>query len=173
METMQFRRAVDRPFEEAAELFAGAVSCWLPVIVGPGSGTWRARTDEGPMPVNVIVHASPVFVHPDDVRWRRLRVEPDRSFDRASLTGWLTPGVEGDLGLARTDDGAAELRFEGEPRRRSKVTVWLERVVLGDRLSDSGMDTLLDRIAERLATAQPEDPPGRTSGKVTCDVSPR
>lgn len=170
METMRFRRRVDRPFEEAAELFAGAVSCWLPVIVGPDSETWRARTDEGPVAVNVIVHASPVFVHPDECRWRRLRVEPDRSYGRGSLTGWLTPGVEGDLGVAPTPDGRTELRFDGEPGRRSKATIWLERIMLGDQLSDSGMDTLLHDIVERLTTARADDGRGPVSGRVTCGV---
>lgn len=169
MEDMTLSRAVDREFEAAAEIFAGPPSQWLPVIAGPEERSWRAETREGLAAVRVVVTAEAVFVR-DRVRSRRFTIQPDPTDRTAFLAAWLTPAVVGDLGLAPTDDGAAALRFEGTTEGRSWVTTWLERFLVGDRLSRSAVDTLLGQIAEQLATASTGDEPEETSGSHTCLV---
>lgn len=162
MAELTLRRAVDREFEAAAEIFAGPASRWLPVLAGPVERSWRAETREGPAAVRVVITAGAVIVRRDRVRWRRLTIKPDPTDRTAFLAAWLAPAVVGDLGLEPAPDGMAELRFEGTTEGRSWATTWLERMLVGDRLSQSAVDTLTGHIAEQLATASTEDEPGQT-----------
>ncbi len=138
-------------------LFGGPISGWLPVIVGPDEDTWRAETREGPIRVHVTVHAGEVWVLPDGSHRRALEVQPDRSDFRYMMIAGLTPRVQGELRLEPQDGQTTRLVFDGHTRRRSRLTVALERVLVGDPLVRSGIQTMLDVIAERLATA-PLDP---------------
>ena len=167
---MEIDRRVDRAFLEAAETFAGPVTSWLPVIAGPEVGSWRAETEEGPVVVPIVIEAGAVFVPPDQVRWRSLEIRPDPTARQGFLATRLTPTVRGQLGLRRTDDGTAELMFRGEPESRSLLTSWMERLLVGNLLSRSAVETLLDHIAERLAVADGRDETGNTSGTVRCAV---
>lgn len=171
VEDMALTRAVEREFVAAAEIFAGPPSRWLPVIVGPEERSWRAETREGAAAVRVVVTAGAVVVRRDRVRWRRFTIQPDPTDRTAFLAAWLTPAVVGDLGLAPTDDDTAELRFEGTTETRSWMTNWLERFLVGDRLSRSAVDTLLGQIAEQLATASADEEAPQTSGSHTCLVA--
>lgn len=164
VEEMSLRRAVDREFEAAAEIFAGLAWRWLPVIAGPDERSWRAEIREGPAAVRVVITAGAVVVRRDRVRWRRFTVRPDPTDATAFLAAWLTPATVGDLGLEPRPDGLAELRFEGTTEGRSWATTWLERVLVGYRLSRSAVDTLLGQVAEQLATATTDDEPEKTGG---------
>lgn len=153
---------IPRPPDETMPLFDGPVSGWLPVIVGPDEGTWRAETREGPVRVHVLVTPGDVWVLPDDTHRRTLTVTPDRTAARDLLVAGLTPRVEGHLRLEPTDDpGTTRLVFEGHTARRSRLTMAIERLLVGDPLVRSGVDTLLHMVADRLATATEPAPDDR------------
>ena len=167
---MQIERRVDRSFDAAAQTFAGPVTAWLPVIAGPDSRSWRADTEEGRVLVPVVIEAGAVFVRSERERWRALAMRPDPTGRGAFFTRRLTPVVRGQLGLRESDGGTAELIFLGEPERRSLLTAWPERLLLGNRLAHSALETLLDHIAERLTSPDPESTTGDSSGLVRCAV---
>lgn len=145
---------VSRSPDEVLRLFDGPIGGWLPVIVGPEEDTWRAETHEGPVRVHVTVHAGDVWVLPDGTHRREFTVQPDRTDWHDFVTAALTPSIVGHLRVEPLDgvDGS-RLVFEGETDRRSRLTTALERVVIGDALVRSGIQTLVDIIAERLRSA--------------------
>ena len=161
-------RRVARSMADTAPVFDGPVRGWLPVMVGPDEATWRTLTTEGWVTLRLVVAAGPAWVLPDGTHHRRLRVEPDRTSFRDLVTAAVTPRVEGELVLA-PDDPGVRLSFQGATLRRSWVTGPLERRILGDPLSRSGLNTLLDRIAERLGGG-PSSAEGDTAGVVRCIV---
>ena len=166
-------RMVDQQPEVAARVFTGPIDGWLPVVAGPEEDTWRTQTMEGPVRVHLQVHAGDVWTLPDESRRRRLVVEPDRTDFHDLVVAGLTPRVTGELRLEPAGD-RCRLVFEGDTRRRSSVTSTIERVVVGDPLARSGIDTLLDIIADRLAAAGPNgDANGPLHGRVRVPLPRR
>ena len=166
-------RMVDQDPAVAARLFTGPIDGWLPVVAGPDEDSWRTETREGPVRVHLQVHAGDVWTLPDQSRRRRLVVEPDRTDFHDLVVAGLTPRVTGELWLEPAGD-RCRLVFEGATRRRSLVTSAIERAVVGDPLARSGIDTLLDVIAERLRTAVPNgEAKGPLHGRVRVPLPRR
>lgn len=156
---MEASVVIPRPPGETMPLFDGPVSGWLPVIIGPHEDTWRVETREGPVRVHVLVHPGGVWSLPDGTHRRTLTVTPDRTSFHDLIVAGLTPRVEGQLRLEPGNDPDTTLLvFEGETRRRSPITTALERALVGDPLISSGVDTLLEMIANRLSIASPPSP---------------
>lgn len=152
MSSLHLEHLVDRDHDEAAALFAGPVPGWMPVVVGPDEDTWRVQTREGITTVELVAEVGDVWVLPDGAHHRRVALRPDASAPRDLVTAGLTPAIEGELRLAPTADGRALLAFDGRTHARSAVTGAIERHVVGDPLGRSGVETLLETIAARLAT---------------------
>lgn len=151
-------RVIERDPEQTMRLFAGPIAGWLPVIVGPEEETWRAVTREGPIRVHVTIHAGDVWVLPDGTHRRVLDIQPDRTDFHYLLAAALTPRVQGELRLEPATDDTTRMVFDGQTRRRSRVTIALERLLIGDPLVRSGIDTLLDIITEQMNTATLDSP---------------
>lgn len=162
MHDVTLEHTVDRPMEEALVIFAGPAHRWLPVLPGPGERSWRTETKEGLVRVKLVLVAGRVVNRGDGERWRSLTIEPDPTARTAFLTAGLTPTLRGNLGLVPAQQGTAALRFEGSTESRSWATTSLERLLVGDRLSHSGVHNLLGDIARCLASADVEgrDEPG-------------
>jgi len=168
---VQAERTIERDPDQATRLFAGPISGWLPVIVGPDEDTWRAVTREGPIRVHLTIHAGDVWVLPDGTHRRVLELQPDRTNFRNMLAATLTPRIEGELRLEPDTDHTTRMVFEGQTQRRSRLTIALERLFIGDSLVRSGIDTLLDIIADQMSTATLEPPPeGPQHGPVQLPV---
>lgn len=174
MRTIHDSRDIPRSADEVASRFAGPITGLLSTIIGPDEDTWRAETREGPVRVELLVHIGPAWVHPDGTHRRRFTTEPDPTSELNLLTATLTPRVEGELSLHATGPGTARLAFDGTTRSRSVLTGALERLVIGDPLSHSGIDTLLDTIAEQLTNPRPGEPStGPHEGRIRFPVPGR
>lgn len=165
---------IDRPPEQTMPLFDGPISGWLPVIVGPDRETWRTETREGPIRVHVLIHAGSPWSLPDGTHRRTLTVTPDRTSFHDLFVAGLTPRVEGHLRVEPGDDPTTtRLVFEGQTRRRSRITIALERALVGDPLVRSGIDTILEMIAEHLARAEGPSPDDDRSNRPVRVPVPR
>jgi hypothetical protein len=150
--SLHSERRVARPADDAFAVFAGPVGDWLPVIVGPDEDSWRVETREAGLRVGLVVEVGGVWVLPDGTHHRRFAARPDATAPRDLVVAGLTPAIEGELWLV-ADDGECRLGFDGRTRPRSRATGWLERLVVGDPLGRSGIASLLDIAADRLARA--------------------
>lgn len=173
MTTLQDHRTVERPTSQVMAVFDGQVPAWLPATVGPEEGTWRVVTRESGLPVRLVAIIGGVWVLRDHTHRRRITLQPDLTSFADLILAMFTPRVEGHLRLeSGTRPGTTTLHFEGVTTRRSWVTSRLLRWLLGDPLARSGVATLMDLIASRLATApvlEARDQP-RSAGR--GDVAP-
>ena len=159
MSHLRIDQDVDRPLDEALAVFAGPVTEWMPVTVGPGEGTWRVETREGIADVHLVVEVGDPWVLADGTHHRRLVARPDPSAFGDLLTAGLTPAVEGELRLTASPLAGSRLTFEGDTQARSAMTGALERLLVGDALGRSGIHTLLELMAEQLEAAPLPDGP--------------
>ena len=159
MSHVRIDQDVDRPLDEALAVFAGPVTAWMPVTVGPDEGTWRVQTREGITDVQLVVEVGDPWVLADGTHHRRLVARPDPSAFADLLTAGLTPAVEGELRLTDSPLAGSRLTFEGDTKGRSALTGAIERLLVGDTLGRSGIHTLLEVVAEQIeAAALPDGP---------------
>lgn len=111
-----------------------------------------------------------VIVHADATCWRRCEVVPTRDALRRPLAAALSPAVSGYLGLSRGENGTCVLRFKGHANPGPAAT--LDRVFLRDPAEMSGVASLLQAVADRLAheTADATDEASARAGSVTCHI---
>ena len=159
MSHLRIDQDVDRPLDEALAVFAGPVTGWMPVVIGPDEGTWRVETREGITDLQLLVEVGDPWVPADGGHHRRFVARPDPSAFGDLLTAGLTPAVEGELRLTDSPLAGSRLTFEGETRGRSALTGALERLLVGDALGRSGIHTLLEIVAEQLEAAPLPDGP--------------